>query len=38
MFGFTALSAFKLQRELEQMEKTKKRVQNVREEDSRFGA
>jgi cytochrome bd-type quinol oxidase subunit 2 len=38
VFGFAALSAFKLQRELEQMEKTKKRVQNVREEDSRFGA
>ena len=38
VFGFAALSAFKLQRELEQMEKTKKRVQNVREEDSRFEA
>jgi hypothetical protein len=37
VFGFAALSAFKLQRELKQMKKTKKRVQNIEEEKSRFG-
>jgi hypothetical protein len=38
VFGFAALSAFKLQRELNQIKKTKKSVQNIEEGKSRFGS
>ena len=38
VFGFAALSALKLQRELKQIEKTKKSVQNIEKRKSRFGS
>ena len=38
VFGFAALSAFKLQSELKKIEKTKKSVQNIGKRNSRFGS